>query len=146
MRSGLFEHICIDPNGPSCYCGCHGCLETYCSANALKAAAGMPIKDFFHLLHTTQALDLLHIWQTYLGHLAFAIRNLNLAIDSPVIISGYLAPYFQDADMEYLLSQINSTSLFQMTADELLVGTHGQYTPAIGAAIYYVKEFLNRRS
>ena len=125
MRSGLIEHICIDPDGPECYCGCHGCLETYCSANALKEAAGMPV-----------------IWQNYLLHLAFAIRNLNLVIDSPVIISGYLAPYFRKEDMQELLDKINTDSLFQMSEDQLLVGNHGQYTPAIGAALYYVKNFL----
>ena len=32
MHSGAIEHMCIDPNGPLCYCGSHGCLETYCSA------------------------------------------------------------------------------------------------------------------
>ena len=142
MRSGLFEHICIDTNGPQCYCGRRGCLETFCSANALKEAAGMPIKEFFNILHTTQAPTLLQIWHDYLDHLAFAICNLNFVIDSPVIISGYLAPYFQDADMKYLLDQINGQSLFEMTEDQLLVGNHGQYTPAIGAALYYVKEFL----
>ena len=142
MRSGLIEHICIDPNGPKCYCGNHGCLETYCSANALKAASGMPVKEFFYLLHQTHALNLTQIWRDYLDHLAFAIRNLNLVIDSPVIISGYLAPYFQEADMQYLLSKINESSLFQMDESQLLVGNHGQYTPAIGAALYYIKEFL----
>ena len=142
MRSGLIEHICIDPDGPKCYCGNHGCLETYCSANALKVTAGMPIKDFFNLLHQTQAPNLIQIWRNYLDHLAFAIRNLNLVIDSPVIISGYLAPYFLDADMQYLLNKVNEGSLFQMTEDQLLVGNHGQYTPAIGAALYYIKEFL----
>ena len=143
MRSGLFEHICIDPDGPECYCGKHGCLETYCSANALKAAAGMPVKEFFSVLHTAESPTLQKIWQDYLNHLAFAICNLNLVIDSPVIISGYLAPYFQEADMQYLLEKINEQSLFRMTADQLVVGNHGQYTPAIGAAIYYVKKFLS---
>ena len=142
MRSGLFEHICIDTKGPKCYCGRHGCLETYCSANALKEAAGMPIKEFFNILHTTQAPTLQQIWWNYLDHLAFAIRNLNLVIDSPIIISGYLAPYFQEADMKYLLNQINGQSLFEMADDQLLLGNHGQYTPAIGAALYYIKEFL----
>ncbi len=78
-----------------------------------------------------------------MDHLAFAIRNLNLVIDSPVIISGYLAPYFRNADMQYLLEKINEQSLFHMEEDQLLVGNHGQYTPAIGAALYYVKEFLS---
>lgn len=142
MRSGLIEHICIDPNGPECYCGSHGCLETYCSANALKEAAGMPVKEFFQILHNSPTPTLVQIWQNYLSHLAFAIRNLNLVIDSPVIISGYLAPYFRKEDMQELLEQINTASLFQMTEDQLLVGNHGQYTPAVGAALYYVKNFL----
>ena len=142
MRSGLIEHICIDPDGPECYCGGHGCLETYCSANALKEAAGMPVKEFFQILHNSPTPTLVQIWQNYLAHLAFAIRNLNLVIDSPVIISGYLAPYFREEDMQELLKQINTGSLFQMTEDQLLVGNHGQYTPAVGAALYYVKNFL----
>ena len=142
MRSGLIEHICIDPDGPECYCGCHGCLETYCSANALKEAAGMPVKEFFQILHHSPTPALIQIWQNYLLHLAFAIRNLNLVIDSPVIISGYLAPYFRKEDMQELLDKINTDSLFQMSEDQLLLGNHGQYTPAIGAALYYVKNFL----
>ena len=129
-------------NGRLCGCGRHGCLETYCSVNALKTAVGMPVKDFFNLLHQTQAPNLLQIWREYLDSLAFAIRNLNLVIDSTVIISGYLAPYFQETDMQYLLNKINESSLFQMTRDQLLVGNHGQYTPAIGAALHYIKAFL----
>ena len=142
MRSGLIEHICIDPDGPQCYCGNRGCLETYCSANALRAAAGMPIQEFFNILHTTQAPTLLQIWKNYLDHLAFAIRNLNLIIDAPVIISGALAPYFKEADILYLQKKINEHTLFQMSNDQIVVGNHGQYTPAIGAALYYVKQFL----
>ena len=41
MHSGTIEHICINPDGPLCYCGNRGCLETYCSANALEQAAGL---------------------------------------------------------------------------------------------------------
>ena len=47
MHSGTLEHICINPDGPLCYCGSRGCLETYCSANALEQAAGIPAKEFF---------------------------------------------------------------------------------------------------
>ncbi len=143
MRSGLFEHICIDSDGPQCYCGNHGCLETYCSVNALETAAGMPISEFFSILHSTQAPTLLQIWRNYLDHLAFAIRNLNLIIDCPVIISGYLAPYINKSDLLYLLEKINEHALFPMNQDQISVGDHGQYTPAIGAALYYVKQFLN---
>jgi predicted NBD/HSP70 family sugar kinase len=51
MHAGAIEHLCISRDGPRCYCGNRGCLETYCSANALEAAAGTKAQDFFDKLH-----------------------------------------------------------------------------------------------
>ena len=142
MHSGTIEHICINPDGPLCYCGNRGCLETYCSANSLEQASGMTIKEFFPLLREKKSPQLIQIWEDYLKHLAFAMKNLNLIIDAPIIISGYLAPYFTEDDTDYLLRQINSMTPFELKEEQILVGTHGQYTPAIGAALFYVKEFI----
>lgn len=143
MRSGAIEHMCIHPDGPMCYCGNHGCLETYCSVNALEKAAGMTIKDFFAQLDLSENTSLSQIWRNYLSNLAIAIKNFNLIIDSPIILSGYLAPYLKETDMEYLLSQINTFNPFPIERELLLVGTHGQYTPAIGSALFYVSEFIH---
>lgn len=143
MHSGTIEHICVNPDGPLCYCGNRGCLETYCSANSLEQASGMTIKEFFPLLREKKSPQLIQIWEDYLKHLAFAMKNLNLVIDAPIIISGYLAPYFTEEDTDYLLEQINSMTPFELEKEQLLVGTHGQYTPAIGAALFYVKEFIH---
>ena len=142
MHSGTIEHICINPDGPLCYCGNRGCLETYCSANSLEQASGMTIKEFFPLLREKKSPQLIQIWEDYLKHLAFAMKNLNLVIDAPIIISGYLAPYFTEDDTDYLLRQINSMTPFELKEEQILVGTHGQYTPAIGTALFYVKEFI----
>ena len=142
MHSGTIEHICVNPDGPLCYCGNRGCLETYCSANSLEQASGMTIKEFFPLLREKKSPQLIQIWEDYLKHLAFAMKNLNLVIDAPIIISGYLAPYFTEDDTDYLLRQINSMTPFALKEEQILVGTHGQYTPAIGAALFYVKEFI----
>ena len=142
MHSGTIEHICVNPDGPLCYCGNRGCLETYCSANSLEQASGMTIKEFFPLLREKKSPQLIQIWEDYLKHLAFAMKNLNLVIDAPIIISGYLAPYFTEDDTDYLLRQINSMTPFELKEEQILVGTHGQYTPAIGAAPFYVKEFI----
>ena len=142
MHSGTIEHICVNPDGPLCYCGNRGCLETYCSANSLEQASGMTIKEFFPLLREKKSPKLIQIWEDYLKHLAFAMKNLNLVIDAPIIISGYLAPYFTEDDTDYLLRQINSMTPFELKEEQILVGTHGQYTPAIGAALFYVKEFI----
>ena len=142
MHSGTIEHICVNPDGPLCYCGNRGCLETYCSANSLEQASGMTIKEFFPLLREKKSPQLIQIWEDYLKHLAFAMKNLNLVIDAPIIISGYLAPYFTEDDTDYLLRQIDSMTPFELKEEQILVGTHGQYTPAIGAALFYVKEFI----
>lgn len=143
MHSGTIEHICINPDGPLCYCGNRGCLETYCSANALEQAAGMNIKDFFSLLREKKSPQLTQIWKDYLHHLAFAMKNLNLIIDAPIIISGYLAPYFLEDDIANLTKHINVSSPFALNKDQIFVGTNGQYTPAIGAALFYVNQFIH---
>lgn len=143
MHSGTIEHICINPDGPLCYCGNRGCLETYCSANALEQAAGMNIKDFFSLLREKKSPQLTQIWKDYLHHLAFAMKNLNLIIDAPIIISGYLAPYFLEDDIANLTKHINVSSPFALNKEQIFVGTNGQYTPAIGAALFYVNQFIH---
>lgn len=143
MHSGTIEHVCINPDGPLCYCGNRGCLETYCSANALEQAAGINIKDFFSLLREKKSPQLTQIWKDYLHHLAFAMKNLNLIIDAPIIISGYLAPYFLEDDIAYLTKHINVSSPFALNKEHIFVGTNGQYTPAIGAALFYVNQFIH---
>jgi predicted NBD/HSP70 family sugar kinase len=52
--AGEFGHIVVDPEGPLCDCGKHGCLESYLSDHALLATArkevGEDIVDFDDLL------------------------------------------------------------------------------------------------
>ena len=143
MHSGTLEHMCINPDGPLCYCGNRGCLETYCSVDSLEQAAGMTIKEFFPLLREKKSSQLVQVWEDYLNHLAFAMKNLNLIVDAPIIISGYLAPYFTDEDLSYLTEHINLAAPFKLAKDQILVGTNGQYTPAIGAALHYVDQFIH---
>jgi len=117
----------------------------FCSRFALslhQIVVIMTIKEFFPLLREKKSPQLIQIWEDYLKHLAFAMKNLNLVIDAPIIISGYLAPYFTEDDTDYLLRQINSMTPFELKEEQILVGTHGQYTPAIGTALFYVKEFI----
>lgn len=142
MHSGTIEHMCINSDGPLCYCGNRGCLETYCSANSLEEACDMTIKEFFPKLRAGDNNTLNQIWLDYLNHLAFAMKNLNMVIDSPIIISGYLAPYFTEGDIEYLLNLINTNNPFPLPQKSIMVGTHGQYTPAVGAALFYVNNFI----
>ena len=38
---------------------------------------------------------------------------------------------------------INAATPFPIAKDNIIVGMHGQFTPAIGAALYYVKRFIS---
>lgn len=142
MHGGTLEHMCMDSEGPLCYCGSRGCLETYCSANALEKASGTTIKEFFRILRKEPTPQFLKIWEDYLNHLAFAMKNLTMVIDAPVILSGYLAPYITEEDLAYLAQRIHASSPFEFQKEDILIGIHGQYTPAIGAALFYIQEFI----
>ena len=70
------------------------------------------------------------------------MKNLNLVIDAPIILSGYLAPYFTEEDIKYLAEHLHTAAPFILDKTQILVGTNGQYTPAIGAALHYVEKFI----
>lgn len=40
--AGEVGHITIEPNGPICGCGSHGCLEAYAGQLSIRSAAGLP--------------------------------------------------------------------------------------------------------
>lgn len=141
MHSGNFEHMCIEKNGPLCYCGSRGCLETYCSVNALEKVAGEKLPMFFEKVRKKEK-SYLKIWGGYLKNLAFAIRNVSAVIDGKIIISGYLAPYLMKEDVTYLLQHINESNAFPLAEEQFLLGTQGEYTQAIGAALYQINSFL----
>ena len=143
QRSGLIEHLCLDPDGPPCYCGKRGCLEAYCSANRLEAAAGMRLPAFFEALQNRPSAALERLWTEYLDRLAFAIRNLAIVLDGAVILSGELAPFFREQDVAALLERVNHISPFPLERGQLLLGTHGRYTTAIGGALTYIERFVS---
>lgn len=142
MRSGIIEHLSLDKNGPLCYCGSRGCLETYCSMHALIEQTQMEIPYFFEKLRQNDP-TCQSIWKNYLTHLAEAIRNITVVIDGVIIISGHLAPYFIQEDITFILNQLSQIAPFPLTHEQIILGIEGEYTSAIGAALYNITDFLN---
>lgn len=142
MRCGLFEHFILVPNGNPCYCGQNGCFEAYCSANALKQKTKMEIGRFFDLL-IQKDVESQRIWTDYLDHLAHAIQILYTLLDGKIIISGYLAWFFKDQDIAYIIHQVNKNNAFPLDESDIILSKHGSYTQAIGTALSYIEDFLN---
>lgn len=142
MHSGTVEHLTVKLDGEPCYCGKRGCLEMYCSADSLSKTTGMNIIPFFQALHKGEE-KCSSIWGDYLHYLALAIANLSVIIDGTFIISGQLAPYFRQEDMDNLLEIINRHATFPMMPEDVVLGTSGQFTQAMGASLYYINQFLS---
>ena len=46
--AGEIGHLTIDPQGPECLCGAHGCFERMCCGLWLERDYGRPAKDLMH--------------------------------------------------------------------------------------------------
>lgn len=140
-KSGTFEHMTLVPNGLPCYCGKKGCAESYCSGCSLLDG-DMDLENFFDL-KTQNDIDSRRKWRKYLKYLALLINNLHLVIESTVILGGHIAAYLSDEDVTYIQEALTEQSTFQDPTDYIMIGTCRSDAVTIGAALPYIKEFLD---
>ena len=91
--AGEWGHMCIDPNGPVCYCGKKGCVETFISGGGLenryadKYFVRKPLKeverDYF--AGEPQAVEFMHGFFDRFGR---ALANLIDILDPDLIVIG----------------------------------------------------------
>ena len=142
FSSSVIEHMRLYPEGRPCYCGKKGCMEAYCSANALQQEAGEPLKQFFQAMRSG-CRERTAVWHRYLRNLAMGINNIRMLFDCEYIIGGYLHSFMEEQDF-FLLAQYAKEECSFQSADIRLV--HSAFTDdsaAPGAGIFLVKRFLN---
>ena len=139
LKSGVFEHMTLIPNGRPCYCGRRGCMETYCSTQPLIDVTG---HTFFEELRKGNR-TCQECWNTYLLNLAAAINNLRMFIDYPVLIGGTLSPYLTEEDIDTLHRYASEKSAFPTEQRFIRQGQNQKALRCEGAAISYVKEYLH---
>ena len=107
--AGEWGHHSIDPAGPHCYCGQHGCVETLISGPALerayrgelaRAAAGDgPAEEFPHRTAPARAEEIAilaaggdplatRVLDRYVEHFGRALANLIAILDPSVVVLG----------------------------------------------------------
>lgn len=139
-KSGTFEHMTMIPDGRKCYCGKKGCAECYCSANALLDDQ-MELEEFFTRKKEGD-IHCLEKWEEYLYYLAVLINNLHMVIENTIILGGHITPYFTDTDVAGLREKVLELSTFRDPTDYILSGKCRNDAVSIGAALPFVKEFL----
>lgn len=138
---GTIEHMRLYPNGPRCYCGKHGCVEVYCSSDALLRNAGKPLQEFFFELRAGDQ-NSREIWYTYLHNLTLVINNIRMMVDMEYIISGYLLKFMNDEDFELLAKFAAEDCSFDIDPVRIRRSVYSEDVAACGAAISLVKAFL----
>lgn len=138
-HSATIEHITIMQNGKMCYCGKKGCAETILSMNALLE--GRDVEDFFQKVRAEAEEESTH-WKKYLKKLALAINNIHLIYDSIFLLSGYLAVYMTEADIQYLYQEIAKITPFEEPNDFIQISKMPKHSITIGAALPYISRFL----
>jgi len=91
--AGEWGHMSINPDGPLCYCGQHGCVETYISGGGLqnRYAEEFGVKKSFHEIEKdfyageANAVAFMKIFFRNFGR---ALANLIDVLDPDVIVLG----------------------------------------------------------
>ena len=144
LKSGVFEHMTIVPDGRPCYCGKQGCVDTYCTLNALLRP-GETVYKFFAALHAGQA-DEVDRWGEYLDYLATAIDNLHMMMDYEVILGGILGRFLVQSDIDTLHRLIAARTAFPTERRFIRIGATAKIPIATGAALPLIINYLGFQS
>lgn len=140
-RAGTFEHMTLTDGGRRCYCGKLGCVECYCSAEALLYS-GETLTAFFDSLRGDDP-ESARRWTEYLNWLARAINNIHMVWDSVMVLGGHIAPYLTGEDLDRLFASIQSQTAFPESENFLRLGVQEENIVAAGAAVPFIRGFLS---
>lgn len=160
--AGEFGHMIVEPQGPICDCGNHGCIEALASSNALvkearrraKADVNYSILEVAGDLESISAKlifdlakannrDAEELIDTIIGYLAIGISNLINFLDPELIIlEGGVAKAG-----DFLLDKINERlikSKMKCAGEktQLVISQLGDYAAAIGSTAMIMDRFI----
>lgn len=158
VGSGEVGHMVMNPDGPRCSCGNHGCLETYSSdqtivsralealrtgeASALKALCGEEMPTVAQLLQAQGDPAVRRIVDTAISQLGIAIANINNFVrPHSLLIEGKL---FQSEENQRRLLKTVRRNLYTTHADTRFLFIEPEASSgARGAAAMAILKDLN---
>ncbi|MCW9698949.1 ROK family transcriptional regulator [Avibacterium sp. 20-129] len=139
--SGALEHLQINLNGKSCYCGKKGCLETYCSVSALISPQEN-LTQFFTKLEQKDPCTL-ERWNNYLNALAQGLNYVYLLLERDIILGGEIAQYLYQTDIvEQLQKRIKMLNPFPISDGFVRIAEQHNNATVMGAALPFITAYL----
>ncbi len=91
--AGEWGHTSIDPNGPTCYCGQRGCMETLISGGGLEARYVEPFgekKSLKQIVAEYRDADprAQEFMQTFFRHFGRGLANVINVLDPDIVVLG----------------------------------------------------------
>ncbi len=141
LRNGVIEHMTLVPGGNECYCGQRGCMDTYCSPEALMED-GESLSGFFSVLRQGESghRQRFNVW---LDNVAQAISNARALLAGDIIIGGEAAQYLSDEDMDDLRERVERKSPFKDDDFIMRKSLCAEDQNIIGAALRFVQSYVN---
>ena len=158
--SGEFGHMVMDPAGPLCDCGNHGCLEAISSGNAIAKraaaniaahrdtvlagrAAKIEAKDVFQAAKKKDPVCR-EIVEDAISTLGYSIASvINLLDPDVIVIAGGISKSW-DCYRDLLLDAVRQHKM-KYSGEKVRIELNklGDYGSAIGAATLLVQTFIN---
>jgi len=139
--AGEIGHQTIDPDGPSCNCGNHGCLEAFARADRIAEACGTATAE--EAVERARAGDRAALYglERVGRYLGIGIGNM-IAVISPdrVVIGGGVSAagdLLLASARDEIQRRVRTTSISEV---ELVIAELGTWAGAIGAAIHGAEE------
>ncbi|MBW7857381.1 MAG: ROK family protein [Leptonema sp. (in: Bacteria)] len=91
--AGEWGHVSIDPNGPKCWCGNYGCIETFISGTGLEnhyqMKSGKPAKvpEILNLVQSKDSIAL-EVFDQFLENFGRSLGGLISVLDPDLIVIG----------------------------------------------------------
>ena len=82
-------------------------------------------------------------WAEYTSWLAMALNNIHMVLDIVIILGGHIAPYLTQDDLDALFAKVQARTAFPESENFLRLGVQEDDIIATGAAIPFVRAFLD---
>lgn len=140
FRCGDIGHMVLVPGGKDCYCGKHGCVDSYLSLRNLTDVSNGSVSVFFKMLESGSG-EAVSAWDGYLSHLALLINNIHVLLDIDVVIGGTVGSHLgvRIADVRRKVLEMDPG-----LTDTMFVRScsYHEDASALGAALYVVEDFV----
>ena len=139
--AGEIGHVVVDPQGPTCACGAHGCLEMYAGKRSLMLGAGLNPDDSVDVLREAYVRDNPQACAAIdraAEALGVALANcINIVDVSQIVLGGSFAP-LTEIMRERLSAQITTRVLSSRWVGQdfnIRASAAGDYAAATGSAL-----------